>query len=86
MTKKDNLPTIVLSSLITSGISFLVFGYISASSLPYQDPPPELLRQYNEFIETYTPVMYTAFAVFVVSFITFCISGAKLVMREFGKS
>lgn len=78
MNKKNKLTIVVFLSLAITIVSFFIAGNITGCLLPYQDPPPELLKQYNEYVKTYTPVWYTMLIIFLVSLIAFIVSVIKL--------
>ncbi len=85
MNKKNKPKLILLISASISVVSFIIAGFIGASMLPYQDPPLELLKQYNNYVETYTPILNILMIIFFISFVTFIISVIKLIIKFFKK-
>jgi hypothetical protein len=84
--KKNKLAAIVFLSFVVSMVAFFTLGYISGESLPYQDPSPELEKQYDEYVKNYDSIWYISLIIFSISFITFISSSVKLIIKMIKKN
>lgn len=60
---------ILIFSILTSLISFIISSYIGSKMMPFQDAPNELLEKQNAYIKTYTPLMNILDIIFLFSLI-----------------
>ncbi len=67
----------VLSSVVAL-VSFIAAGLISGYLLPYQDPTPELLREYNDNVNIYMQIWNVLCITFLVSLVVCIVSTIKL--------
>jgi amino acid transporter len=65
---------ILVFSILTTLITFIISSYFFSNMMPYQDPPKELLEEQNVYIKTYTPLMNLLDFIFLISLIITLIS------------
>lgn len=59
-------------ALFVLGIIIFILGFMydmKYAGIPYQDPPPELLKQYNKDLHIADTIMNSGFIVILISFI-----------------
>ena len=65
---------ILVFSILTTLITFIISSYIFSNMMPYQDAPKELLEEQSVYIKTYTPLMNLLDFIFLISLIITLIS------------
>ncbi|MBP9759055.1 hypothetical protein KBD45_05140 [Candidatus Dojkabacteria bacterium] len=86
MNKKNKSRLVLLISAYISIVSFVMTGFIGGGMLPYQDPSPELLKKYNDYLQTYTPILNILMIIFFISTVVFMINSIQLIIKLFRKS